>query len=233
MPSPSGKLTLTFPKATADLPPFEDYSMAGRTYRYAYREPLFPFGFGLSYTRFEYRALKITASGASISGFKAAVTLKNTGAVAADEVVQFYLSALETRLPAPLSQLIGFQRVRLKPGQSKTVRFTVTPEMLMLFDEDGQQKLGARKIPPDGGRLFTRRARPGAWRAPAGKRGIPSIIIRIRPSQTAHPKGTQPPRSPRRPFSGGCVPYRILNWKKRPASHFRVTAACAWPRSVT
>ena len=58
--SPSGKLTVTFPKATADLPPFEDYSMIGRTYRYATCEPLFPFGFGLSYTSFEYRDLKIT-----------------------------------------------------------------------------------------------------------------------------------------------------------------------------
>lgn len=137
--SPSGKLTLTFPKATADLPPFEDYSMAGRTYRYATREPLFPFGFGLSYTRFEYLGLKITSPGASISGFKVAFTLKNTGTVEADEVVQFYLGALETRLSAPISQLIGFQRVHLKPGQSKTVKLAVTPEMLMQFDEDGQQ----------------------------------------------------------------------------------------------
>ena len=139
--SPSGKLTLTFPKATADLPPFDDYSMAGRTYRYATREPLFPFGFGLSYTGFAYDALKIAASGASSSGLRAAVTLKNTGAIAADEVVQLYLSALESRLSAPVSQLIGFRRVSLKPGQSKTIRFAVTPEMLMLFDEDGQPRL--------------------------------------------------------------------------------------------
>ena len=138
---PSGKLTLTFPKSTADLPPFEDYSMAGRTYRYAEREPLFPFGFGLSYTRFEYLDLKISSPGISASGFQVAVTLKNTGDFAADEVIQLYLSALETSLPAPLSQLIGFRRVKLKAGQSRTIRFTVTPEMLMLFDEDGQQKL--------------------------------------------------------------------------------------------
>jgi beta-glucosidase len=138
--SPSGKLTLTFPKATADLPPFEDYSMAGRTYRYATCEPLFPFGFGLSYTQFEYRSLKIASPGVSTSGFRVSVALKNTGAVAADEVVQLYLSALETRLPAPLSQLIGFQRVRLKAGQSKTIQFDITPEMLMQYDEDGQQK---------------------------------------------------------------------------------------------
>jgi beta-glucosidase len=144
--SPSGKLTVTFPKATADLPPFEDYNMAGRTYRYAVREPLYPFGFGLSYTRFEYLNLKLSPSHAAASGFRAAVTIKNIGEVAAEEVVQLYLSALESHLPAPLSQLIGFQRVRLDPGRSKIVRFTVTPEMLMLFDEDGQQKLEPGKF---------------------------------------------------------------------------------------
>ena len=134
---PSGKLTLTFPKSTADLPPFDDYSMAGRTYRYAEKEPLFPFGFGLSYTTFAYRNLK--AASPKASGFNLSVTVENTGVVAADEVVQFYLSALETRLPAPLSQLVGFRRIHLKPGQSKTVKLAICPEMLMQFDEDGRQ----------------------------------------------------------------------------------------------
>ncbi len=142
--SPSGKLTLTFPKATADLPPFDDYNMAGRTYRYAEKEPLYPFGFGLSYTSFEFSRLKTVSPKAS--GFPVAVTVKNAGTFAGDEVVQFYLSALETRLPAPVSQLIGFQRIYLKPGQSKTLRFEVTPEMLMLFDENGQQKLEPGKF---------------------------------------------------------------------------------------
>jgi beta-glucosidase len=138
---PSGKLTVTFPHATSDLPPFEDYSMTGRTYRYATREPLFPFGFGLSYTTFEYRALKISSHAGPASGFRASVTIKNTGAATADEVVQLYVSALESRQSAPLNQLIGFRRVRLKAGQSKNIQFTVTPEMLMIFDEDGKQKL--------------------------------------------------------------------------------------------
>lgn len=139
--SPSGKLTVTFPKATADLPPFEDYSMKERTYRYATREPLFPFGFGLSYTSFEYRDLKIIPPVDPIAGFRVAVTLKNAGSVTADEVVQLYLSALETHMSTPLSQLIAFQRVSLKPGQVKTIHFNVKPEMLMLVDEDGRQKL--------------------------------------------------------------------------------------------
>jgi beta-glucosidase len=139
--SPSGKLTVTFPKATTDLPPFEDYNMTGRTYRYATREPLFPFGFGLSYANFEYHDLKIVSPGKPNSGIRVAVTLKNAGSVAADEVVQLYISALETRLPAPLSQLIAFRRVNLKPGQVKTIHFNVKSDMLMLVDQDGQQKL--------------------------------------------------------------------------------------------
>jgi beta-glucosidase len=135
--SPAGKLPLTFPKSLDQLPPFEDYSMTGRTYRYMTEEPLYPFGFGLSYTTYAYRDLQVTSPASS--GFEAAVTVENTGAVAADEVVQFYLSALDSKRPAPLSQLIGFQRVHLEPRQSQTVTVTVKPEMLMLFDENGQQ----------------------------------------------------------------------------------------------
>lgn len=134
---PSGKLTVTFPKSTADLPPFDDYSMAGRTYRYAEKEPLYPFGFGLSYTTFAYRNLKVVSPKAS--GFNVSVVVENTGTVAADEVVQFYLSALESHLSAPISQLIGFRCIHLKPGQSKTVRLAVSREMLMQFNEDGRQ----------------------------------------------------------------------------------------------
>jgi beta-glucosidase len=115
--------------------------MNERTYRYARREPLFPFGFGLSYTSFEYYDLKIIPPIDPTAGFRVAVTFKNAGSVTADEVVQLYLRALETRLPAPLSKLIAFQRVNLKPGQVKTIHFKVKPEMLMLVDEDGRQKL--------------------------------------------------------------------------------------------
>ena len=139
--SPSGKLTVTFPKATADLPPFEDYSMTGRTYRYATREPLYPFGFGLSYTSFEYQHLKIIPPIHPSRGLRVALTIKNTGSWAADEVAQLYVSAIETSLPAPLNQLIAFRRVKLNPGQVKEIHFSVRPEMLSLFDEAGRQKL--------------------------------------------------------------------------------------------
>ena len=135
--SPAGKLPITFPQSLDQLPSFDDYSMTGRTYRYMSAEPLYPFGFGLSYTTFAYRDLRIPSPASS--GFETAVTVENTGAVASDEVVQFYIKALDSKLPAPLSQLIGFQRIHLEPGQSQTVTVTVKPEMLMLFDENGQQ----------------------------------------------------------------------------------------------
>src|SRR5512138_2067197 len=135
--APAGKLPLTFPQSLDQLPAFDDYNMAGRTYRYMTAEPLYPFGFGLSYTTFAYCDLRITSPASS--GFEAAVTVENTGTVASDEVVQFYLTALGSQLPAPLSQLVGFQRIHLEPGQSQAVAVTLKPEMLMLVDENGQQ----------------------------------------------------------------------------------------------
>jgi beta-glucosidase len=135
--APAGRLPLTFPKSLDQLPPFEDYNMTGRTYRYMTEEPLYPFGFGLSYTTFAYRDRQITTPDSS--GFEVAITVENTGGVAADEVVQFYISALDSKLTAPLSQLVGFQRVHLEPAQSQKVTIAVEPEMLMLFDEDGRQ----------------------------------------------------------------------------------------------
>lgn len=142
--SPAGRLPLTFPESLDQLPPFDDYNMTGRTYRYMTADPLFPFGFGLSYTTFAYSDLQTTPLTAD--GFNASVTVTNSGDVAADEVVQFYVSALESTLPAPLSQLVGFQRVHLEPGQSLTVSTLITPEMLMLYDEDGQQVLETGKF---------------------------------------------------------------------------------------
>ncbi len=142
--SPAGRLPLTFPESLDQLPPFNDYNMTGRTYRYMKADPLFPFGFGLSYTTFAYRDLQ--TGSLTATGFNASVTVTNTGAVAADEVVQFYVSALESALPAPITQLVGFQRVHLEPGQSLKVSTQITPDMLMLFDEEGQQVLESGKF---------------------------------------------------------------------------------------
>jgi beta-glucosidase len=170
--APAGKLPLTFPKSLDQLPPFEDYSMTGRTYRYMTEEPLYPFGFGLSYTTFAYRDLQIASPGSS--GFDAAVRVENTGAVAADEVVQFYLSALDSKLPAPLSQLIGFQRIHLEPGESQTVTVTIKPEMLMLFDENGQQVFQPGKF-----RLTAGSCSPGARGLALGAAEPASVELEI------------------------------------------------------
>ena len=140
--SPSGKLPLTFPESLAQLPPFEDYRMAGRTYRYSTAEPLYPFGFGLSYTRFAYSDLRLAHETIRAGeGLPCRVTLTNTDTVAADEVAQIYLSDLASSVPGPLCTLIGFQRVRVAPGESKSLAFTVTPEMMMLVDDEGKHRL--------------------------------------------------------------------------------------------
>ena len=140
--SPSGKLPLTFPRATAQLPPFEDYRMEARTYRYSRLEPLYPFGFGLSYTRFEFSGLKLASQKLSVGeplSFR--LTVKNLGGMDADEVLQVYLSDLEASAPVPQHKLVGFQRVRIKAGKRRTVRFMLPSEALTFVDENGDQRL--------------------------------------------------------------------------------------------
>jgi beta-glucosidase len=121
---PSGKLPVTFPASTAQLPPYEEYSMRGRTYRYMTEKPLYPFGFGLSYTGFRFDSIKLSSTsiraGASVT---AAVTLTNTGARDADEVMQIYISRNERGADDPLSSLRGFRRVSVGAGKSVTVDF--------------------------------------------------------------------------------------------------------------
>ncbi len=140
--APSGKLPLTFPQSVEQLPPFENYDMTGRTYRYATYEPLYPFGFGLSYTRFTYSDLRLDAT--TIHAGEALplrVKLTNTGSVEAEEVAQIYISDLTASTAVPLCSLIGFQRVHLNPGDSATLSFTVTPDMMKLVNDAGQRIL--------------------------------------------------------------------------------------------
>ena len=140
--SPGGKLPLTFPKSLDQLPPFDDYRMAGRTYRYMTEEPLYPFGFGLSYSAFEYNNLEFERAAVKMGErLPLKVTVKNTGARTAAEVAQFYLSDLEASTIVPQHKLVGFERVTLEPGESRTLAFTLTPEMMSFFDDNGKLTL--------------------------------------------------------------------------------------------
>jgi beta-glucosidase len=143
--NPSGKLPLTFPKGLHQLPPFEDYDMVsgmGRTYRYSTEEPLYPFGFGLSYTHFEYSDLVLTNTTISAANtLDFAVTVHNRGAVDGEEVVQAYIHPPHTGSPAPRQALKAFQRVALKAGQSQTVHFSLPAQRLMGVNSSGSRVL--------------------------------------------------------------------------------------------
>ncbi len=127
--SPSGRLPVTFYKAAEQLPAFDDYNMRGRTYRYFEGEPLYPFGHGLSYTRFEYSDLKVDRSRAAPKdSVTVSANVKNTGGRVGDEVAQLYVRAVEPRERRALKDLRGMLRVTLKPGESRRVSFTLVPE---------------------------------------------------------------------------------------------------------
>jgi beta-glucosidase len=127
--SPSGRLPVTFYKASEPLPPFDDYSMKGRTYRYFAGKPLYPFGHGLSYSRFEYSGLRLDRSQVAANGtVQASLVVNNAGSRAADEIVQLYVRALAPRQPRARQDLRGIERVSLAPGESRRVTFEIRPE---------------------------------------------------------------------------------------------------------
>jgi len=140
--NPSGKLPVTFYKSIKDLSPFVNYSMKGRTYRYFNGEALYPFGYGLSYTTFEFKKLELlkdkihTTETSTIS-----VKVKNTGDVEGDEVVQLYIKDVESSVKRPLKELRGIKRISLKPGESTTVTFEIAPEDLSFFDTGLHKKV--------------------------------------------------------------------------------------------
>ncbi len=133
---PSGRLPFTVPKSVDDLPPFEDYSMKGRTYKYMEKEPLFPFGFGLSYTTFEYSDLNISSENGKA---KVSVTLKNSGNFDAEEVAQIYLTSPLAGKGDPLYSLIAFKRVALPADTSKTIIFDLDKDSFSMVDENGEK----------------------------------------------------------------------------------------------
>jgi len=174
--SPSGRLPVTVPRSVEDLPAFEDYSMANRTYRYAKETPEFPFGFGLTYTTFAYSGLKLTRS-SIVAGESsiAELTVKNTGKRAGEEVVQLYVTDLEASTRTPQYALKAFQRVALKPGALVRVKFAVTADMLELVNEDGRRVLEPGKF-----RVTIGGACPSARSAELGSAKPVSAVLSVR-----------------------------------------------------
>jgi beta-glucosidase len=140
--SPSGRLPISFVKTMDDLPDFRDYAMEGRTYRFQKALPLYPFGYGLSYTRFDYSDLSVSqpeiAKGETVA---VEVSVTNSGDCAGDEVVQLYVRDVEASVRTPHHELRGFRRIHLEPGASERVRFELSSDALSLIDDDGQRVL--------------------------------------------------------------------------------------------
>ena len=137
---PCGKLPVTFYASDDQLPEFEDYSMENRTYRYFRGTPLYPFGYGLSYTKFSYSGLKLSADSITAGkGVEVQVTVTNTGSCAADEVTEVYVKDMEASTRVPNCSLCGFAHTHLEAGESKTLHISVQPEAFRLVKEDGSR----------------------------------------------------------------------------------------------
>ena len=136
--NPGGKLPITFPHSVGDLPDFYNHKpSANRTYAFSTRKPLFPFGFGLSYTTFRLDHVRVEPTQIHNGGTaKLSVEVTNTGSREGDEVAQFYIHQKIASVTRPVLQLAGFQRIRLKPGETKAVEFTVTPDTLSMLNID-------------------------------------------------------------------------------------------------
>jgi beta-glucosidase len=139
--NPAGRLPVTFYKSMAQLPPFVNYSMSGRTYRYFAEQPLYPFGYGLSYSTFNYSDAKVGSEQVTGDGTETvSVRVSNTGAMAGDEVVQLYVSHPGVD-GAPIRALAGFQRVHLAAGASQTVNFALSPRDISIVDDAGVRRV--------------------------------------------------------------------------------------------
>ena len=161
--NPGGRLPVTFYKSVNDLPSFEQYDLTSQTYRYFKGKPLYPFGYGLSYTSFGYDNLKINSEYETGDTVNLSVDLKNTGEVAGDEVVQVYISNLDAPVPVPIRSLKGFKRIHLKPGEVKTVNFVILPEAFSIINDENE-----RVILPGNFELFVGGGQPESKGTEAG-----------------------------------------------------------------
>jgi beta-glucosidase len=137
--NPAGRLPVTFYKSVEQLPPFENYHMDGRTYRFFKGEPLYPFGHGLSYTRFKYSGFSVSSPRLSAADeVTVSATVENAGSRAGEEVVQLYLTDLAASVRVPIRSLAGIERVFLKPGERRVISFTIEPRQLAVITDDGR-----------------------------------------------------------------------------------------------
>jgi beta-glucosidase len=138
--NPGGRLPVTFYKSAAQLPPFEDYSMQGRTYRYFKGQPLYPFGFGLSYTKFKYDNLKLSAGSVKAGeALQVSADVHNIGDRAGDEVVQLYVTDVAASAPVPIRSLAGVKRVFLKAGEKRKISFRLGAEQMSIITDAGKR----------------------------------------------------------------------------------------------
>ena len=131
--NPAGRLPVTFYKSVDQLPPFEDYNMKGRTYRYFEGEPLFPFGYGLSYTKFQYDNLIIPDKINAGDSITVTAEVQNIGKLAGEEVVQLYVKNIKSSELVPIHSLEGFKRIHLEPGEKQIVKFELLPKQLSVI----------------------------------------------------------------------------------------------------
>ena len=165
--NPAGRLPVTFYKTVDQLPPFTDYSMQGRTYRYFKGEPLYPFGYGLSYTNFVYSDLRIDSKSVKAGQpVNVSVDVTNAGERLGEEVVQLYLTDTAASAPVPIRNLVGFDRISLRPREKRSVSFTITPRQMSLIDDGGK-----RVIEPGEFTIFVGGGQPGFTRASTGVSG--------------------------------------------------------------
>jgi beta-glucosidase len=173
--NPAGRLPVTFYKGTEQLPDFEDYAMKDRTYRYFTKEPLYPFGYGLSYSTFEYSGLTLSSPQLHAGNpLDVDVDVKNTSKRAGDEVVQLYIT-FPKLAGAPLRALRGFTRVRLGAGEQKHVKLTLGPRDLSYVDEAGDRLVAAGDylITVGGGQPGTAAAHADTHLAIQGEQKLP------------------------------------------------------------
>ena len=138
--NPGGRLPVTFYKSVDDLPPFDDYRMEGRTYRFFKGTPLYPFGYGLSYTSFAYKQLRTSAGTLRADDtLTVRVDVTNTGQREGDEVVQLYVRHLGSRVTRPREDLRGYRRVTLRPGETRTVQFPLVAASLAYWNPDSHR----------------------------------------------------------------------------------------------